>query len=129
MKSIWLTLILSVCVLSSVFAQKKDILIDNNKIKVTQYTTLPGENICGVGMHTHAEHVNVLMTDAKVKSTYPDGSTDMQIYDVEKHQLTIISKGKQQVISSYGGFVAPAGAHELKNIGTKPFIYYMIETK
>lgn len=129
MKSLCLTLCLSICVLSSLFAQKKEVLLDNDKIKVTQYTSLPGEDVCGVGVHTHAEHVNILMTDAKVKSTYPDGSTDIQIYDAKKHQLIIESKGKRQVISSYGGFVAPAGTHELKNIGNKPFIFYMVETK
>ena len=129
MKSLCLTLGLSFLVLSSLIAQKKETLLDNDKIRVTQYTSLPGKEVCGVGMHTHVEHVNILMTDAKLKSTYPDGSTDIQIYDANKHQLTIESKGKRQVISSYGGFVAPAGTHELKNIGTKPFIYYTIETK
>jgi len=129
MKSIWLTLSLSVCVLSSAMAQQSNVIVDNDKIKITQYTSKPGEDVCGVGMHTHQDHGNILITDAKVKTTYPDSSTDIVIYDAKKNQLTIEKNGKQQVIASYGAFWAKGETHEVMNIGNKPLVYYMIETK
>src|SRR5689334_12938248 len=106
MKSIWLTFGLSVCVLSSAFAQQSKVIVDNDKIKITEYTSLPGKEVCGAGMHTHTDHGNILMTDAKVKVAYADGSSHIGTFDSKKHQLTIEQNGKKQVVSSYGAFWA-----------------------
>ena len=99
MKSIWLTLGLSVCIFSSAMAQESKVIVDNDKIKITQFTSNPGGDVCGAGMHSHHDHGNILMTDAKIETTYPDGSTYIGIYDVKKHQMTI--EKKRQAASDF----------------------------
>lgn len=129
MKKIWLTLGLSIGVLSVVMAQQSKVIVDNNKIKITQFTSFPGGDVCGKGVHTHIEHGIILMTDAKLKVTPEDGSSINETFDSKKHQLTIEKNGKKQIISSDGAFWAKGETHEVMNVGNKPLIYYMIEPK
>ena len=56
-------------------------ILENDKVKVTEYISTPGKDVCGKGMHTHAPHLSILLTDAKVTVTTPDGKT--QIFDVK----------------------------------------------
>src|SRR5882757_7316665 len=44
-------------------APETKVLIDNDKIKVTEYTSQPGQEVCGQGQHTHADHTTILLTD------------------------------------------------------------------
>lgn len=56
--------------------QRKDtvrVLVENEKIKVTEYVSSPGKDICGPGLHTHPAHLSILLTDAMVRLTTPDG--------------------------------------------------------
>ena len=56
-------------------------ILENEKVKVTEYISTPGKDVCGKGMHTHVPHLSILLTDAKVTVTTPDGKT--QIFDVK----------------------------------------------
>lgn len=129
MKSICLTMSLFLVLFSSLKAQKGKIIVDNEKIRITEYTSLPGKDVCGSGMHTHTEHGNILMTDAKVNVTYPDGSTEIHVYDSKSKKLTIDKKGGKLVIPSDGAFWVNGETHELKNTGNSALVFFLIETK
>ncbi|MFT3946454.1 MAG: hypothetical protein QM763_12870 [Agriterribacter sp.] len=129
MKKIWLTLGLTIGALSAVWAQQSKVIVDNDKIKITQFTSLPGADVCGKGLHSHMEHGIILMTDAKLKVTLADGTSHNETFDSKKHQLTIETNSKKQIIPNDGAFWAKGETHEVMNVNNKPLIYYMIETK
>jgi quercetin dioxygenase-like cupin family protein len=47
--------------------------LENDKLRVLEFSSRPGAGICGVGRHSHPEHLVVALTDAKVRVTLPDG--------------------------------------------------------
>jgi hypothetical protein len=49
------------------------ILVNNDKVKVVEFTGKPQGNVCGAGTHFHKEHLTVALTDAKVLITSPGG--------------------------------------------------------
>jgi len=58
------------------------VILENDKLKVTEYTSTPGKDVCGKGKHTHAPHLSILLTDAIVRQTTPDGK--IQDFDLKK---------------------------------------------
>lgn len=48
---------------------------ENEQIRVLEFTAKPRLGVCGQGMHFHSDHVNILLTDATVRVTTPDGKT------------------------------------------------------
>ena len=56
------------------------VIFENNKLKMMEYVSTPGKDVCGKGQHTHVPHLSILLTDAKVTVTKPDGQS--QIFDV-----------------------------------------------
>jgi quercetin dioxygenase-like cupin family protein len=56
-------------------------VLDNDKLQVTEYVSTPGKDVCGVGMHTHEPHLTVMLTDASILVTTPDGKS--QNYDLK----------------------------------------------
>jgi hypothetical protein len=56
-------------------SQQIKVLLDNDKVRVTEYTAKPHEGVCGAGMHSHPEHLTVILQGAKVKVTTPDGKS------------------------------------------------------
>ena len=51
-------------------AQKKSpvkdtekVLFENNKMKVTEYISSPGKDVCGKGKHSHGPHLDIAITD------------------------------------------------------------------
>ena len=38
------------------------VILENDKLKVTEYTTTPGKDVCGKGNHTHGPHLSILLT-------------------------------------------------------------------
>ena len=104
MKSILLLLLLafsSLCV-----AQNKKtlvsgkIVLDNAKVKVTEFESQPGKDICGLGEHSHPAHLTVLLTDATVTVSLPNGKTFTEklpsgtTFWSEAETHTVINSGK-----------------------------------
>jgi hypothetical protein len=51
------------------------VILENDKVKVTEYASTPGKDVCGKGKHSHAPHLSILLTDAKVRLTTADGKS------------------------------------------------------
>ena len=49
------------------------VLVDNSKMTVTQFYSLPGADVCGKGKHSHPAHLTVLLTAATVTITTANG--------------------------------------------------------
>ncbi len=49
------------------------IILDNENVKVTSFESQPGKDMCGIGKHSHGAHLTVLLTDAIITVTMPDG--------------------------------------------------------
>ena len=54
------------------------VIIDNENVKVTSLESNPGKDICGLGKHSHGAHLTVLLTDANITITTPDGKVTSQ---------------------------------------------------
>jgi len=87
------------------------IILENDKLKVTEYSSTPGRDVCGKGRHTHAPHLSILLTDAKVQLTTADGKT--QQFDLKAGTT----------------FWSEAETHIAINNGSKPVKAYLIEIK
>ena len=87
------------------------VILENDKVKVTEYVSNPGKDICGKGKHTHAPHLSILLTDAKVTVTTLDGKT--QIFDV----------------TAGTAFWSEAETHIAINSGSKMAKAYLVELK
>lgn len=51
------------------------VLVDNAQLKVTEYVSTPGKNVCGAGFHHHYPHLVIVLTDASVSLTVEGGQT------------------------------------------------------
>lgn len=109
-------------------AQEK-VLVDNAKIKVTEYISQPGQDVCGPGKHTHKEHLTILLTDAKVKMTRNDGTIEDEAFSKDRHQLTVTTNGKSDQITTDGTFWAEGTTHTVINTGKQPIKLLIVETK
>jgi len=87
------------------------VILENDKLKVTEYASTPGKDICGKGKHTHAPHLSILLTDAKVTVTTPDGKT--QIFDL-KAGTAFWSEAETHIAINSGSKIAKAYLVELK---------------
>ena len=87
------------------------VILENDKLKVTEYSSTPGKDICGKGKHTHAPHLSILLTDAIVRLTTSDGK--IQDFDLKAGAT----------------FWSDAETHIAINNGNKPVKAYIIEVK
>ena len=76
------------------------VVLENDKVRVTEYSAKPHEGVCGIGVHSHPAHLTVILQAAKVKVTLPDGKT------VEKAP------------SGNNVFWSEAGTHSVENADT-----------
>jgi hypothetical protein len=51
------------------------IALENDKVRVLEFTGRPGMGICGEGMHSHPAHLTIVLTDWHARATTPDGTT------------------------------------------------------
>ena len=49
------------------------VAFENEKVRVIEYRTGSGKDVCGFGMHTHPAHLYIMLTDAKLRTVTPDG--------------------------------------------------------
>lgn len=109
-------------------AQEK-ILVDNDKMKVTEYISEPGKDVCGPGKHSHKEHLTILLTDAKVKMVREDGTLTTEAYAADRHQYTITQNGKSEQIPTDGTFWMNGSTHTVTNQGQQPIKLIIVEMK
>ncbi|MFT3747128.1 MAG: hypothetical protein QM768_02380 [Agriterribacter sp.] len=110
-------------------AQTSKVFIDNDKVKVTEYISRPGEDVCGKGLHKHPDHLTILLTDAKVKATNSRGESRIEIFNAGKHLCTVNANRKQQNFPGESVFWAKGEEHEVTNVSGKPLRFYIVETK
>ena len=87
------------------------VVLENDKVKVTEYSSTPGKDICGKGKHMHPPHLTIFLTDAKARLTMADGKT--KDFDL-KAGTTLWSE---------------AETHMVINNGNKPAKVYLVEVK
>ena len=87
------------------------VVLENDKVRVLEYTSRPGTGVCGIGRHSHPAHVTVQMTPVTLRVTGSDS--------------------KQQVIEVPAGaiFYEPAIVHTTENLGSSVSQAYLIEIK
>ena len=49
------------------------VALDNDRLRVLDFTGRPGMGICGEGMHSHPSHLTIVLADWQGKVTTPDG--------------------------------------------------------
>lgn len=80
-------------------------------MKVTEFVSEPGKDICGNGKHSHPPHLTILVTDAKVRLVKADG------------------KVIETQVSAGSSFWSEAETHEVVNNGDKPVRVFIVEPK
>ena len=87
------------------------VAFENDQVRVIEYVSRPGLGICGQGVHSHPDHLTVLLTDAKAKLTLPDGKT-------------MLGENKAGDV-----FWEPASTHTVENVGGSGTRAYIVEMK
>jgi len=87
---------------------EKKVLLDNERVKIVEIRLPAGEKL---PMHTHSNYVAYIMNPARVRFTFPDGST--RVAEFAKGQATY-SEGV---------------THEIENIGETDVLNLDIELK
>jgi quercetin dioxygenase-like cupin family protein len=87
------------------------VVLENDKVRVLEYTARPGLGVCGVGRHSHPDHVAVALTPAKVKVTPENGKTFVAD------------------LKAGSAFWEPAETHMAENIGGSGSRCLLIEIK
>lgn len=47
------------------------VVLENDKVRVLEFTGRPGMGICGEGMHSHPAHLTVVLTDWQGRASTP----------------------------------------------------------
>lgn len=88
------------------------VILDNEKVKVTQFESQPGKDVCGLGNHSHDAHITVLLTDATVTVSLPNGKT-------ATHKMpagtTFWSEAETHTVINSGSSVSKAQIIEYRN--------------
>lgn len=51
------------------------VALENDQLRVLEFTGRPGMGVCGQGMHSHPAHLTVVLSDWQGLATTPDGIT------------------------------------------------------
>lgn len=87
------------------------VMVDNDQVRVLEYIGKPRLGVCGKGMHSHPDHVTVVLSDIKAKVMLPDGKT----FVVENKTGDV--------------FFEPGGMHSVENLGGRDVRSLLIELK
>jgi hypothetical protein len=88
-----------------------NVILENDKVKVTEFVSNPGGDACGKGKHSHNERLVIAITDASIKMTTEDGKT----------QNLDLKAGT----AFWGG----TEMHSVVNTGKQPAKFYAVEVK
>lgn len=108
------TLTFCLLVVSQVlYAQSSDgkVVLDNADVKVYEFESTPGKDVCGAGKHSHPAHLSVLLTDASITITTPEGK---------------VSTKKMKAGTT---FWSPAETHMVVNSGAGNVKVQLVEVK
>jgi hypothetical protein len=86
------------------------VVLENDSVRVLEFTGRPGMGVCGSGLHSHPAHLTVLLTPAKVKVT--------------ENGKTFIAQNKAGDV-----FWSEATTHETENISGATIRSLIIELK
>jgi hypothetical protein len=84
--------------------------LENDSVRVLEYTGRPGLGVCGSGLHSHPAHLTVVLTPARVKVT--------------ENGKTFIAQNKAGDV-----FWSPAVTHETENVGGAAVRSLLVEIK
>src|SRR5688500_12773941 len=82
------------------------VALENDKLRVLEFTGRPGMGICGEGMHSHPAHLTVVLQDWQGRATTPDGTTrnrerklgDAFWSEAETHKVENTGKSSSRVL-------------------------------
>ena len=57
------------------------VVFENEKVRVIEYKARPGLGICGTGVHSHPDHVTVMLTAGKARVMPKDGKSFIGEYE------------------------------------------------
>jgi quercetin dioxygenase-like cupin family protein len=58
------------------FAQSSSdgrVVVDNETVRVFEFESKPGKDVCGAGKHSHPAHLTVMLSDATITITTAEG--------------------------------------------------------
>lgn len=87
------------------------LLFENEQVRILEYVSRPGLGVCGMGKHSHPNHVTVTLTPAKVKVVGEGGKSEV-------HEIPAGS-----------AFWEPASVHMAENIGGSGTRMVLVEIK
>ena len=87
------------------------LVFENDKLRVLEYVAGPSLPVCGIGKHSHPQHLTMALTDAKVKVTGADGK--VFVAEVKAGEM----------------FWSPAETHTTENLSGGTVRSYIIEFK
>ena len=91
--------------------QAERIVLENQRVRVLEYTSQPGGGVCGAGEHAHPAHLTIVMAAARDRETAGTGAPqegDLKVGDV---------------------LWSEAGTHTDDNIGTTASRLLVVEIK
>ncbi len=87
------------------------VILENDKVKVTEFVSAPGVDACGTGKHSHNERLVIAISDASIKLTTEDG------------------KSQDLDLKAGTAFWGGAETHSVVNTGKQPAKFYAVEVK
>lgn len=90
-------------------ASTEKVIVNNDKMKVVEFVSIPNGNVCGEGMHHHEPHLTVVLTDAKVQVTTEEGEAqDLEVkagtsiwFESETHSVINIGDEPAKMLLVY----------------------------
>ena len=92
------------------------VVLENEHLRVLEYRSRPGQNMCGLATHSHPAHLTIALSDAKVRVTLPDGR---KIVVGNKLGDVFWSEAETHATETVGGAPARALVVELKTSKAK----------
>jgi len=82
------------------------VALENDKLRVLEFTGRPGMGVCGEGMHSHPPHLTVVLSDWQGRRTDADGTVrnpvrklgDVFWSEAETHKVENTGKGVSRVL-------------------------------
>lgn len=75
------------------------VALENDRVRVLEYFNRPGLGVCGRGLHYHPAHVDVILSDVRVKVVQDGKATvdkvkagDVLWFDAEWHEVENVDK-------------------------------------
>lgn len=87
------------------------VALENDQLRVLEFTGRPGMGICGQGMHSHPAHLTIVLTDWQGVATTPDG----------------VSKNRERKLGDV--FWSEAETHKVENTGKANSRVLIVELK